>query len=137
MSYNLKKILQTISSEKTFGDKFLFYDEKEKVCCYNFWCYNVIEQNVKISDIDYCEVCNEDKEDDSKDYIIVENNDINMIISGYNKYKSVKKRYGNDHITKVLKIKKIKKVNFLFFIKNMSFRIFVVSPLKFLYKIFK
>lgn len=137
MGYSLKKILEVVSKEKTFGDKFLFYDKKEKVCCYNFWCYDIEEKKVKISDINYCENCNDNRKKTDEQYIVVENNDSNMIISGYDKYDSLKKSHNKNKLITVLSVTKIKKIDFMFMLKNILFRVFILSPLKILYKSFK
>lgn len=145
MSYSLKKIFQIVIKSKLQKNSFIFYDKDKKMLCTTFWCYEAIEEKVKLSELtpshtpfissEYYKGIIEDIKnngfDYTKGYIVTRAYDKNNIITnGNHRYLILKKLFGLNHEVKVLKI--TKKYNPWL---HILFIFLVIKPLKLTYRL--
>lgn len=147
MPYSLSKILSiVIKSKNKKGDTFLFYDEKEKVCCFTYWCYNVQKNKIKLSElipqytpmnlnIDYYKKIKTEIKDNGFDYnksiITIKYGTENIIVDGHHRYFILKDLFGEEY--EIFAIKIADNYNQLF---HILFVVLIIKPIKLLYIIF-
>lgn len=147
MSYSIKKILNiVITAKKPKTKSFLFYDREKKVCCYTYWCYNVREEKMKLSELkpqyvpldfhkDFYKKMKEELKNGGFDYekgiITMKYRGENIIGDGHHRYFIMKDLFGPDYEVTTVKI--IDKYNpWLHFL----FINLIIKPIRLLYRIF-
>jgi hypothetical protein len=144
MYYSIKKILSIVlNSKKPKSGNFLFYDKDSNMSCHSYWCYRVKEIDIKLSEITpdykprintkfYLKLKEEIKEkgfDYTKGYISTKNL---KILNGNHRYFILKELYGDEH-----KIKILETVDRYNFILHSLFLIFIINPMKIIYRLYK